>query len=394
MLSKMALSQQRFLFLLSATLAYSALLVWFDFLQGPIIWDEVHYWETSLIFSDRLIPNIHALKSYDELSTPLPFIIFGGLEYLFHQGIVAGRLLNLLLSLVTVFLIGWPTQNKNRRPLLCFIGFLVCQEYFWYCGRLYTDVIACFWVLLGYIAYSRGRHLLSCAAFILAIASRQYMLAFPTAIALYEFVVIAGRLKTKGVSRRSSIGLAVHWRWIAPAIAALSIFGWFLLFRGLTPATAITVRDAPAVQRSVVALTPGGAINFLAFVGFYLVIPEFILFQPQATLRRIAGQWPLQWRRFLLIAIALLLYTLVFPPLFNSFGVVRSIVRLLHYDGFKITAFYSLALLACIRLSKPSLLSFMVLFNTLIMMKAYPWDKYIAPLAVVFWYMKSVGLER
>ncbi|MGB3640444.1 MAG: hypothetical protein WBA39_23150, partial [Rivularia sp. (in: cyanobacteria)] len=83
--------EQKFLFLVGITAIYSALVVWLDFLQAPPIWDEGHFWETSLTFSDKLIPSIDDLRNYGELSTPLPFIIFGALEYLFHQGIFAGR---------------------------------------------------------------------------------------------------------------------------------------------------------------------------------------------------------------------------------------------------------------------------------------------------------------
>jgi len=31
------------------------------------------------------------------------------------------------------------------------------------------------------------------------------------------------------------------------------------------------------------------------------------------------------------------------------------------------------------------------LFNALIMIKAWPWDRYVLPLAIVFWYMKSIN---
>lgn len=102
---------QRFLFLLCVTAIYASLIVGLDFLQGPCWWDEITFWDTSLRFSDRLLPTVSNLKDYNELSTPLPFIIFGALEHLFGRGIFAGRLLNILLSLSMVFMIGWP---KNR----------------------------------------------------------------------------------------------------------------------------------------------------------------------------------------------------------------------------------------------------------------------------------------
>jgi hypothetical protein len=62
-------------------------------------------------------------------------------------------------------------------------------------------------------------------------------------------------------------------------------------------------------------------------------------------------------------------------------------------NAFKIILFYGLSLLACIRFWHPNLMFVIILLNSLIMMKAYPWDRYVLPLAVVFWYLKSVWGE-
>jgi hypothetical protein len=92
------LSKQQKLFVLGITAIYITLVVGLDFWQGPTWWDEANFWDNSVNFSQRLIPTIDDLGNYDALNTRLPFVIFGLLEHLFHQGIFAGRLLNLLLS--------------------------------------------------------------------------------------------------------------------------------------------------------------------------------------------------------------------------------------------------------------------------------------------------------
>lgn len=71
--------------------------------------DEFYFWPSSLFFSEKPLPSIDDLSSYNELNTPLAFIIYGQLEYWFGQGIVAGRLLNLALSITMALIIGWPT---------------------------------------------------------------------------------------------------------------------------------------------------------------------------------------------------------------------------------------------------------------------------------------------
>lgn len=373
-------SWQKYLFLLGVTALYVGIIAWLDFLQGPPVWDEKTFWRTSLTFSDTLFPSIDDLSNYRELSTPLPFIIYGALEYLFDQGMWVGRLLNLILSLVMVFMVGWPGQDRRTRSLLCLVGLLVCPYFLWLSGRLYTDLIACFWVLIGVASYVKNRHLISGIAFVLAIASRQYMVAFPAAIATYELIAIADSFWRAHP--------ADHRRWLIPVLAALTLFGWFYLFKGLAPAKGLVGRSTPEVQRTLWALKPGGAINFLASVGAYIVIPEFILFFSPAKLK---SWWP-QRQKATAIALGLLVFVVVFPPLSFATGPINKVSELMPHSVLNVAMYYGLSLLTCLRFSQPGLLPLMVLFNALIMMKAHPWDRYVLPLVIVFWYLKSIGI--
>lgn len=375
-------SRQKFVFLLAIAAIYTALVIQFDFLRGIKIEDEGHFWETSLTFSDTLIPSLEDLRNYQELSTPLPFIVFGLLEYFFHQGIFAGRLLNLILSLVVIFAIAYPYRDKEGRGLSCAVGLLTCPYFLLSSALLYTDMIACFWTLMGFICYIRNRHLLSCIAFILAIASRQYMLAFPMAIATYEFVIAIAEIKTV---RR--FNLSSQWRWIAPSIAVLSIFGWIYLFQGLAPSAGIE-EMAPTVQENTWDIQPGHAIYFLSIVSIFIVIPEFLLFTTNSVFRSRQN-----WRKIALIAFILLIYCLIFPPPIGDEGILSKALSILHYDFLKAVAYYTLALIACIRFARPNLMLLCILFNCLIMMKASIWSKYVLPLSTIFWYLKSIGLE-
>ena len=385
MRTQLALSQQRFLFFLSVTAVYVVLTMgWLDYLQAPAMWDEKHFWEASLTFSDSLLPSLDDLRNYGELNTPLPFMIFGALEYIFQKGLFAGRLLNLILSLSIVYMIGWPQQGKRGRALLCLAGLFLCPYYLWYGVLMYTDIIACFWVMLGIMGYIRGRHLLSGVAFILAISSRQYMVAFPAALATYEFIVAAIQ-----AYRQRHIDWTSQRRWLVPFLATLSIFGWIYLFQGLAPAPAIETY-APKVQQTTWALEPGTVLNFLAFTGFYIVVPEFVLFKPLTRLKL----WKRQWRRTLMLALGLLVCFWIFPPPLEGMGTVIKLANLLPHPFLQVALFYGLCLLACVRFSRLNLMTCLVLFNGLIMMKAISWDKYVLPLVVIFWYLKSIGLEE
>lgn len=369
----------KLLFLLAITAIYTALVVWLDFLQGPYWWDEKTFWQTSLTFSDRLFPSIEDLRNYDELNTPLPFVIFGALEYLFRQGIFSGRLLNLILSLTMVFAIGWPSQEKGGRAILCIIGLFVCPYYLWLSGRLYTEMIACFWIVLGFVSYVRNRHLLSGIAFILAIASRQYMLAFPVGIAAFE---VFSAFKKGG---------KLNLKILIPVIASLSIVGWFVLFGGLAPAASLEVRQVPDVQRSLLALTPHGGLYFLAVMGLYFIIPELILFGRGFSLRTML-QDRTNYRLYVIILSLLLISFIIFPPTLVAKGGLIKLLKLIPFDFLKVLLLYCLAALTCLRFANLKLETWLLVFNTLIMMKAFPWDRYALPLIVVLWYLKSLYL--
>lgn len=376
-------SWQRFLFLLGIVAVYTALLVGSNYLRWPNWWDENSFWKTSLTFSDRLIPTLDQLRDYRELSTPLPFMIYGALEHLFQGGIFAGRLFNFVLSIGMSVIIGYPHRGKGGKSILCLVGLLLCPYYLWLSGRLYTDIIASFFVLMGFLFYNRDRHLLSGLAFVLGIASRQYVLAFPTAIAAHELISIL-------LSRAKGFELKQHVRWIIPSIAASTILGWFYLFNGLAPSSGLAVRSTPEVQQATWALTPGSGLFFLAIIGLYFVIPEFILFESWPKLKVLEKLKKLRTKHALIAAGLLVLFVL-FPPSSHASGNLIKLAGLLPADFLKIGLFYVLAVLTCWRFSRLELPFWIVLFSSAIMMKAHPWDRYVLPLVVAFWYLKSVG---
>ncbi len=102
---------------------FIGVLIGFNFLRFPIRADELHFWPTSLWLFHDGIPSVERLRSYNELSTPLPFLIFGGLEQVFHGGIAAGRGVNLAASLAIVMLIG-AAGRFSTRSILSVAGLL------------------------------------------------------------------------------------------------------------------------------------------------------------------------------------------------------------------------------------------------------------------------------
>ncbi|MBW4661161.1 MAG: hypothetical protein KME15_20995 [Drouetiella hepatica Uher 2000/2452] len=367
-------SKSQTIFTVAIGLLYLALFVSLDYLQFPPVWDESHFWETTLRFSQQLIPSLELLKSYGELNTPLPFIIFGILEFVFKGGIFAGRFLNLGLSLIMTYLIGQAALSRNYAALLALGGLFLFPYYLWSSGYFYTDIMGAFFVFIGFWFYQQQRHWLSSFAFVLAIASRQYMLAFPLAIAVHEFISV----------HRS--GFKLERSWIAPLLAASSILGWILLFGGLAPQSAFTNESiqVPGIQKSSWAVDLSGSLYFLSCLGFYFVGLEWLLFSRKMNVQKLITQ------KNCFLAFILIILFILFPPL-DTHGLLSRGLELLLVEFPRLCLLYALALIAVIRFAyRPNLAFWILLMNCGIMLRAYPWDKYLLPILVVFWYLKAI----
>ncbi|MBE9212596.1 hypothetical protein IQ247_07680 [Plectonema cf. radiosum LEGE 06105] len=394
-------------FLISIGVIYLLLFLALNKLQYSATTDEPHYWETSLRFSYSLIPSLELLRNYGELNTPLPFMMFGGLEYLFKGGIFAGRFLNFIISFLMTCLIGLPKGKVTKKSVLSVCGLLLFPYYLILSGRLYTDIIAVFFVFLGFWFYLRSQHILSSFAFILAIASRQFMLAFPLAIAIFElinYLIIKMRIYglkkvANSYSENSEQELGTietndlaktrinPLRWLMPLIASLSIVGWLLFFRGIAPEAGMVARTVPKVQQNLWSIDLSGSYFSLSCVGLYFVIPELILFRPKLRIQNLLT------RNNIFFAAVLLLLFIIFP-LLEAHGILIKVATiLLPNDFLRLTVFYFLALITCLRFfNRLNLAFWLLLINCGLMMKAYPWDKYVLPLLIVFWYLKSINI--
>ena len=130
----------QYIFIGLIVVIYTVLFFVADQLHGPPWADEQSFYETSQQFSHQLIPSLDQLKNYSELNTPLPFIIYGQIEYLFHGGLFAGRLFSYLISISIAIYIGWPGQGKHRfTPILALTGFFLHPYFLWFSTRYYTQ---------------------------------------------------------------------------------------------------------------------------------------------------------------------------------------------------------------------------------------------------------------
>lgn len=354
----------------------------FGQLGFPIRKDETHFWPTSLKFSKDWVPSIDLLKNYDELSTPLSFIIFGTVEHIFHGGIFAGRLINLILSLGILSIFVFISEGKNRKYLFSVIGVLIYPYSIACSTHLYTDMIATFFVLIGFISYLNHLNLMSCLFFVLAISSRQYMLAFPLGILIFEALNL---VKAQNANLMKPIAMRSLYQFIA----CLSIIGWVLFWRNYGPGLEVAKQNISTV--SFLKLFPDHSLYFLSCLGFYFVIPELILVKRNTFIMNLFN------KKVIIVSISVFVLFLFFPPYQNvdynipTMGYMDKLFRLFGGDFIRMTLFYILALMACLRFLAINLESLFVLSNVLVMIKSHiAWDKYLLPLIVILWFLNAI----
>ncbi|MEM6713628.1 MAG: hypothetical protein AAF622_00995 [Cyanobacteria bacterium P01_C01_bin.147] len=366
----------KLIFWILVALVYTTLFFATDQLGDPLWGDEASFYKTSQQFSHQLIPTFEQLRDYGELNTPLPFILFGQIQYLFQGGVFGGRLLNFGLSIIIAILIGRPRRQHEFASILALVGLFLYPYFLWFSTRYYTDIIAAFLTLLGIIFYLRELRILSSLVFVLAIAARQYMLAFPLAVASHELLVAIQKKKYPNFS---------FW---GPAIAAFSILVWFVLFGGLTPPNVVEANPVP-IQQTLFAIAPSHGLYALASIGLFYVIPEWVLFNRSLNWR--ASDWRASLtNRKTAIAIGLVSLCIIFPiPEFGR-GVLWNLFGLTSNIGVSPFFLYcGLVVITGWRFSQTNLSLWLVIYHILIMTKAFPWDKYTLPILVLLWFLKA-----
>jgi hypothetical protein len=363
---------QRAWFFAAIAVAFLALLVGFDFLRFPIRGDELHFWPASVALFQEGLPSLRQLQTYNELSTPLPFLIFGGLEYVFHGGIVVGRAINIVTSFATLVIIG-ALGKFSFRALLCAAGLMVFPYFALVGTHLYTDPLAVLCTVAGVALYLRGGVWMSAVCFIIGIACRQYVVAFPLAL-LARGVLLHARLQQ----------IALRGDVIAPAVAVLSLVGWHIFFGGFAPPTALQAQNIAAVR-----FYPEHGLYFLACVGCYFVVVESILFRSVAPLLAPAPG-------AIAIAATVSLLFLFFPPIENinppvpTMGYLDIAVRSVLPTPARTILFWALAMLAVLRLRPLSIGGLMLYANAALLACAHvAWDKYALPMLATLWLLKS-----
>ena len=367
-----AAQMQRIYFLAALSVVFLALLIGFDFLRFPIRADELHFWPASLALFQNGFPGLNQLRGYNELSTPLPFLIFGGFEYFFHGGIVVGRAINMAGSFAILVIIG-ALGKFSLRAFLCAAGLLLFPYFALVGTHLYTDPLAVLCAVGGVALYLLRRPWGSAICFIFGIACRQYIVAFPLALFARGLLL---QIRFRNFAFGSDL--------IAPAVATLSLAGWFVFFGGLAPATALHAQNLAAGR-----FYPEHGLYFLTCVGLYFVVLECILFRSVAPLLAPGSG-------AVVIAAVVSVLFLIFPPIENinppvpTMGYLDIAARSVLPTPARVALFWAVAIVAALRLRPLTLGGVMLYANAALLACAHvAWDKYALPMLATLWLLKS-----
>jgi hypothetical protein len=353
--------------------------------------DEFHYLPTAVFFSEEPIPSLDLLKSYNELNTPIPFILGGWVVRLFGENIQHLRLLTFFVSFALLMLFIWNSPADSRRFWLCLAGLMIFPNYYLCSVYYYTDIFAMFFVLGGIIAYLKRAHLAGFLLFSAAICCRQYMLAFPAAVVAFEIVQ---KFKLASDFKSFLRDAFQDNTWIFYAASILSIVPWVLLWHG--PAPAPVMAEQHYDSDKLIQYNFGYVLYSSVVIAVYYVIPEMVFSGKIKQLLTYPKKYPKPFSICLIIVAALVVF---FPakqahnPYFTwpYLGYVDQALMSVGVTGFvKQLVFGLLMLITLMRFAIPkiNLASWMVLVNVLLLGKAQlSWDKYSLPLIMGLWFL-------
>jgi hypothetical protein len=165
--------KEPFLFLLFF-ISYFFVLIFFG-INRPVWFDEGHYVETIKYFGTT--PFFHALYSYEEMSTPLPFILFAFWGKLFGFHLMSLRLFNLIIAALTYSIIyRFFTSNLNKNTSLLLVIYIAFNPYF--AGAsifVFTDMISILFMFLALFSVNKNNSLFMFTGLSGALLCRQYL---------------------------------------------------------------------------------------------------------------------------------------------------------------------------------------------------------------------------
>ena len=192
----------------------------------PLRADEPHFVETIIQFGTRPL-SLDLLTHYNEMSGPVPFVLYGAWGRVFGFEPQILRLFSIVVAVCTYLLLFWFLQSETGNLRLSALGtaFVALHPYMLYLSLfVYTDMLAILCLIGAIAAVRRERPVWLGVALCGAVLNRQY-LAFVTVAAGAFFLARYVRFR----QRRDLLQL------LAVAASLVPLAGLCVLWRGLCP---------------------------------------------------------------------------------------------------------------------------------------------------------------
>lgn len=178
-------SKHFFLFFLILITLFEAVALYFAFQQPP--WgDELHFYETVKYFGRGL--SLETLTNYNEMSTPLPFVLYAFWGKLFDFDLNTLRILSVIIALFTYTGFYLLLLQLTKRVSVAFLSalFLVVHPYMvGFSIFVFTDMLPITASIFGFIALWRNKAGFWFVWATVGLLSRQYFVFFSLPVGIY-----------------------------------------------------------------------------------------------------------------------------------------------------------------------------------------------------------------
>jgi len=148
--------------------------------------DEAHFIPTINRFGDDL--SITTIKHYNEMSTPLPFILYSFWGRIFNFDVQTLRIFSLIIAFITYLLFYKLTSsifNDNKLSLLT-TAFIVLHPYMvGFSIFVFTDMLAILFIVLSCISIRNQNPIILSISLASGLLCRQYFIFFVLAVGAY-----------------------------------------------------------------------------------------------------------------------------------------------------------------------------------------------------------------
>ena len=155
-------------------------------LNRPAWGDEAHFVQTVQQFGQGI--TLDVLRSYGEMSTPFPFVMYALWGRLFGFSLPALRTLSLAIALITAGLFWWLCYKIFREAFstsICTIFLFINPYMIGFSIFVFPDMVTILCLVLGMLAMLDDRPVALCLACAFGLLSRQYFIFFPLAVFFY-----------------------------------------------------------------------------------------------------------------------------------------------------------------------------------------------------------------